>query len=640
MKLELLAPAKNRECGEAAVNHGADAVYIAGERFGAREAAGNSMADIEKLCAYARKYRVKTYLALNTILFDEELEEARRMIVEAYEVGCDAVIVQDMGLLEMDLPPVPLFASTQTDNCTPEKVAFLQDAGFSRVILARELSLNEIRAIGKSVSVELETFVHGSLCVSYSGRCHLSERLKGRSANRGCCAQMCRLPFDLCDADGTKLVEAGHLLSLKDLNMSAHLESLIDAGVSSFKIEGRLKDLSYVKNITAYYRTRLDGILEQSGKHVKASSGKVHLFFEPDPERTFSRGFTDYFAETRKGGLCAGTSKSVGKFCGTVVSSNRLSFTLDGSGCLPVNGDGICFFDADGNLSGTRVNSADGNRITPLSAEGIETGTAIFRNADRLFDKLLAGESATRKIHVRVRVEIRETETLVSAEDEDGITAELHFAHSADMARNSERMCAILLEQFRKTGGEIFEFYPECRSCNRFFSVAEINSWRRATVARLEALRAESCERRKTEIPPSTRRPANKATWVAENVSNSRAERFYRRHGVTRIERATETGAVPQKLMRNKYCIKFELGMCHVKQGAKPTGDLFLQSRDVKTKTKLKLHFDCTKCEMSVVQLRITNYELRLNQLRITNYELRLNQLRITNYELRPTSDV
>ena len=595
MKLELLAPAKNGEYGKAAVNHGADAVYIAGERFGAREAAGNSMTDIGKLCAYARKYKVKTYLTLNTILFDEELEDARRMIVEAYEVGCDAVIVQDMALLEMDLPPIPLFASTQTDNCTPEKVAFLQDAGFSRVILARELSLTDIRAIGESVSVELETFVHGSLCVAYSGRCHLSERLKGRSANRGCCAQMCRLPFDLCNADGTKLVEAGHLLSLKDLNMSAHLETLIDAGVSSFKIEGRLKDLSYVKNITAYYRTRLDEILEQSDEHRKASSGKVHLFFKPDPERTFSRGFTDYFAETRKGGLCAGTSKSVGKFCGTVVASDKRSFTLDDSGYLPVNGDGICFFDAAGNLSGTRVNSTDGNRITPLSAEGIAAGTAIFRNADRLFDKSLAGESAVRKIHVRVSVEVGESEVRVSAEDEDGISAELRFAHSADTARNSERMCAILLEQFRKTGGEIFEFEPECSSCDRFFSVAEINSWRRATVARLEALRVEGYERHKAKLVPSTRLRTDTATWIATNVSNSRAERFYRRHGVTRIERATETGAVPQRLMRNKYCIKFELGMCP-KQGAAPTGELFLRSAGV----KLKLYFDCAKCEMSI----------------------------------------
>ncbi|MDR1130487.1 MAG: U32 family peptidase, partial [Prevotellaceae bacterium] len=348
--VELLAPAKNRESGEAAINHGADAVYIGGSRFGAREAAANSLADVEQLCRYAHKYFARVYLTLNTILYDSELEQAREMIVNAYSAGCDAVIVQDMALLEMDLPPIPLFASTQTDNCSPEKVRFLENAGFSRVILARELSISQIAEIRKSTAIELESFIHGSLCVSYSGRCYLSEVLSGRSANRGSCAQMCRLPFDLYNDSGVKIAGDRHLLSLKDLNMSGYLEDLMLAGVSSFKIEGRLKDISYVKNITAHYRKCIDEILGHSNAYEKASSGKVQLFFEPDVERSFSRGFTSYFAEGRKRGLNAGTAKSKGKYCGTVVSVAKRSFVTDTSGRL-TNGDGVCFFDSSGKLS-------------------------------------------------------------------------------------------------------------------------------------------------------------------------------------------------------------------------------------------------------------------------------------------------
>ena len=336
------------------------------------------MREIAELCRYAHKFSVKVYLALNTILYENELDEARRIAFDAWNAGCNALIVQDMAFAEMDPPPLPLFASTQTDNCSTEKVKFLQDAGFKRVILARELSLKEIAEIGAETSVELEAFVHGSLCVSYSGRCYMSQVLAGRSANRGACAQPCRLPYDLYSADGRRIAEGKHLLSLKDLNLSDHLEELMEAGVSSFKIEGRLKDVSYVKNITAYYRRRLDAILSGSSRYAKASSGEVKFNFEPDPERSFSRGFTAYFAFGRSVGMNAASSKSQGKYAGTVVSCDKRSFVLDKD--VLENGDGICFFDSEGRLSGTRANRVEIGRVFPLSMSGITTGLKIFRN--------------------------------------------------------------------------------------------------------------------------------------------------------------------------------------------------------------------------------------------------------------------
>ncbi|MDR1886985.1 MAG: U32 family peptidase, partial [Prevotellaceae bacterium] len=573
--IELLAPAKNRESGEAAINHGADAVYIGGNKFGARETAGNSLSDIEQLCGYARKYFAKVYLTLNTILYDNELEQAREMVVRAYNVGCDAVIVQDMALLEMDLPPIPLFASTQTDNYLPEKVKFLQDIGFKRVILARELSLKQIAEIRKSTAIELESFVHGSLCVSYSGRCYLSEVLSSRSANRGTCAQLCRLPFDLYNDRGVKIAKDKHLLSLKDLNMSGCLEDLMAAGITSFKIEGRLKDISYVKNITAYYRSCIDKILDKSDNYGKASSGQVHLFFNPDPERSFSRGFTTYFAKDRQRGLNAGTAKSSGKFCGTVVSVTGRSFVIDNTDSL-ANGDGICFFDNSGKLSGTRVNSVNENTITPLSMKDISAGTKIFRNSDRLFDKKLAGKSAVRKIHADIFIEVSEKNIRITAKDEDGVNAEISIPHSMEKALNKSKIRNTVIEQFGKTGDDIFDFQISCQDCEYFFPVSCINAWRRQLIHALASERQKRYRRRESKIVPSDISYITDEIDFTANVSNSLAEQFYRRHGVRKIEKAVETGTVPKRLMYNKYCIKFELGMCSLKQGAPKSGDLFL----------------------------------------------------------------
>jgi putative protease len=404
------------------------------------------------------------------------------------------------------------------------------------------------------------------------------------------------LPFDLYDAQGAKIVSDKHLLSLKDLNMSDYLEDLMLAGVTSFKIEGRLKDISYVKNITASYRKRIDALLNKSENYRKSSSGEVNLFFEPDAERSFSRGFTAYFAEGRKQGLNAGTAKSTGKFCGTVISVDKRSFAIDGAGSL-ANGDGVCFFDSSGKLLGTRVNSTNGNTITPLSMEGISAGTKIFRNSDRLFDKQLAAKSAVRKIRAAVSIAISENSVLISAKDEDKVSVEISIPHLAEKAIAKDRMRTTIIEQFGKTGGTIFDFQTDCADCEYFFPVSAINAWRRRLIRLLETERRNRYKRKESQIVRSDIPYITDEIDFTANVSNSLAERFYRRHGVRKIVKAVETGTVPTHLMFNKYCVKFELGICPVKQNASNSGDLFLTCSN----TKLKLHFDCKKCEMSVM---------------------------------------
>jgi collagenase-like PrtC family protease len=386
--IELLAPAKDLESGRAAINHGADAVYVGAPKFGARSAAGNSLDDIAKLIQYAHRYWAKVYVALNTILFDDELDEAQTIIRSISEAGADALIIQDMGLLELDLPPLPLFASTQTHNYSLKKIQFLEKVGFQRIILARELSLKQLKEIRANTRVELELFIHGALCVSFSGQCYMSQAIQGRSANRGVCAQMCRLPYTLTDNLGQVLENEKYLLSLKDLNLSEYLRDLIDTGISSFKIEGRLKDINYVKNITAFYRQRIDEILETDSSLSSASSGRTIAEFQPDPSRTFNRGFTDHFFRRRnKDILSSQTPKSVGACLGTVGKIRRDHFLLETTEALH-NGDGICFFDQQELLCGTNINKVEINKIYPSELKGIEEGTMIYRNYDHQFSRL------------------------------------------------------------------------------------------------------------------------------------------------------------------------------------------------------------------------------------------------------------
>lgn len=400
-KIELLAPAKNLECGIAAIDHGADAVYIGAPRFGARAAAGNSLEDIAALVAYAHVYNARIYVTVNTLLHDEELADTEQMIWELYRIGVDALIVQDMALTGMNLPPIPLHASTQMDNRTTQKVKFLAEAGFRQVVLARELSLKDIHTIHQACpEVALEVFVHGALCVSYSGQCYVSQACFGRSANRGECAQFCRLSFDLVDADGKRIVNNKHLLSLKDLNQSEELEQLLDAGASSLKIEGRLKDVAYVKNVTAYYRRKLDAIFHRRPEYRPASSGRVRLDFTPQLDKSFSRGFTHYFLFDRPRDVASfDTPKSLGEEMGTVKEIRGNYLTV--AGVKPFhNGDGVCYLDEAGKLQGFRINRVENNKLFPQEMSRLKPRTVLYRNFDQEFDRILSRKSADRKIGV------------------------------------------------------------------------------------------------------------------------------------------------------------------------------------------------------------------------------------------------
>ena len=594
--VELLAPARNSATGKIAVDCGADAVYIAAERFGAREAAGNTMGDIEELLQYAHRFYAKVYLALNTILYDNELEAARELAVEAYNRGCDALIIQDMALLEMDLPPIPLIASTQTHNTTPEKVKFLQDVGFQRIILARELSLREIQAIREQTSVELEAFVHGSLCVCYSGQCYLSQALTGRSANRGACAQPCRSTYDLIDADGKTIVHNKSLLSLRDMKRAHALPELLKAGVTSFKIEGRLKNESYVKNVTSYYRQQLDALLDGQ-TYKKTSSGKSIYHFIPDPEKSFSRGFSDYFMEGERKPLASfNTAKAVGQEVGCVTGLGDGWITYEGK--LPLhNADGICFFSEDEKLHGTNVNKVEGGKVWLNTMRGLSKGSVLYRNYDYKFEKQMQ-PPVTRKIAVEVRLEIHDDEIILSVKDEDGIDISLHEDNVFDMAENPTKSLENIKKSLEKTGGTPFDFQviDILGDAVPFFPVSLLNEWRRGLVDALAEMREILRERPEAKIIPNELPyPVAQLDYRA-NVANASAEKFYRRHGVHSCEKAYELTYRDQvELMRSKYCLLYETAYCPKQNPeVKLQEPLFLLNNGL----RLRLSFNCTRCEM------------------------------------------
>ena len=408
-KIELLSPAKDAEVGMAAINHGADAVYIGGPSFGAREKASNSIADIERLCRHAALYDAKVYVTLNTLLYTEELERARQLAYDCWNAGVDALIVQDMQLLDLDLPPIPLHASTQCDNLTVEKVQQLESLGFSQVVLGRELSIREIREIRQQTTVPLEFFVHGALCVSHSGRCYLSQFIGNRSANRGACAQPCRLHYDLLDADGNVLIKNRHLLCLKDLNNSAHLEELMDAGITSFKIEGRMKDADYVKNVTAFYRQKMDAIFERRAEYEMASRGHCQYTFEVNPEKSFNRGFTDFFINGRQKGIDSPfTPKSKGEYIGEVTWCNPLRMELATDKTLH-NGDGLCFLNENDELIGIRADVVNGKTVSCNRPHGAHRGAKIYRNYDLEWQKQVEASTGNRKIDINLTLAEAET---------------------------------------------------------------------------------------------------------------------------------------------------------------------------------------------------------------------------------------
>ena len=598
--IELLSPAKNLECGLAAVNHGADAVYIGAPMFSARAAAGNSLADIEQLISYAHRYRSKVLVALNTVLTDSQLSEAQKLITQIYETGADALIVQDLGILQLDLPPIELHASTQTDNRTVEKVKFLQDAGFSRVVLARELTLNQIRQISSQTDVELECFVHGALCVSYNGQCYISQAMTGRSANRGECAQYCRLPYQLTDSNGQVLVKNKHLLSLKDLDLSDHLEELTDAGVTSFKIEGRLKDADYVKNITAYYRKKLDAILEKRSDIKKSSQGTTTFFFEPNPDKSFRRSATDYFLNGRHRDISQPeTPKSVGEEIGiiTYVSAQYIEIKTEKD---ILNGDGLCFFAKDGTLSGFRVNRVEGKKIFPAEMPVTERNILLYRNQDHEFDKILAGKTSERKIGVDIRFSETSDGFSIQITDEEGISDGCEFESEKQPANNAERALQAVESQLTKLGNTIYTArnVDISVSAPRFLPASALNEWRRKTIELLDEKRLKAYITRKRK-PANTEAvfPEKKLTYLG-NVTNERAREFYLKHGVEEVMPGFEVIAEPDvPLMFCKHCIKYSLGWCP-KEGYRAT---FREPLYITYKNQqFQLEFDCRKCEMMV----------------------------------------
>ena len=620
--LELLAPAKNADFGIEAIKHGADAVYIGGPAFGARYGAGNDVAEIRRLCDFAHRFRAKVFVALNTILRDDELEESRQLAWQLYEAGADALIIQDMGLLELDLPPIQLHASTQTDNRNPAKVKFLEDAGFSQVVLARELSLDEVAKIAAQTNVALEYFVHGALCVAYSGQCFISHAHTGRSANRGECSQACRLPYTLVDDKGKTITENQHLLSMKDNNQTDNLLALARAGVCSFKIEGRLKDLSYVKNITAHYRTLLDEIIAKHPEFHRASSGHSTFSFTPQPDKTYNRGYTDYFASGRQDDIGAFDSPSfVGEAIAEVAEIGPNYFTVHSESEF-ANGDGVCFYDGHGEVVGVRINRVEGKKLFPVEIpEELTAGTTLFRNRDQEFERALEKESAERRISVQPVFEETPDGFRLTLTDEDGVSVAVDRPNGPksewQLARNPEQALATLKENLGKFGNTMFLAEPVTLDLSQpwFLPVSAINALRREAAEKLEAARIASHPR-----PPRAAPAAHPAPYPQEeltylgNVFNAKARQFYEKHGVKLIDDAYEAGNEKGmvSLMITRHCLRYSFNLCpkEVKH-LKPDPMTLVNGNE-----KLILKFDCKACEMHVIGKMKKGVKLNLGTIR------------------------
>ena len=595
-KLELLAPAKNLECGIAAVDHGADAVYIGAHSHGARVSAGNSIDDIRTLCNYAHQFGVKVYVTVNTIVYDNELTDTEQMIHELYHAGVDAILVQDMGILRMNLPPIALHASTQTDNRTAEKVRFLQDVGFERVVLARELSVDEIADIHRQVpDMPLEVFVHGALCVSYSGLCYASQHCFGRSANRGACAQFCRMKFDLVDADGRELEHQRHLLSLKDMNLSNHLEELIEAGATSFKIEGRLKDASYVKNVTATYSQQLDDIIRRHpDTYCRASSGRVTYNFTPDLRKTFNRGYTTYFLHGRQPDIFSpDTPKAMGEYVGKVKELRRNSFNVSTTASF-ANGDGLCFIDDQHELVGFRVNRAEGNRLFPHQMPaGLRPGIALYRNNDQEFERRLSRASAERKIPLTMYLEATASGFRLSA---NGQSATIDCEHQQAEKPQHDN----IVRQLSKLGGTPYECsgveLPE--DFNYFIPSSRLSDLRRSLMTSLGLVTDEPGARcpRATSSLPSSYGPRYDAPYLY-NIANRLACQFY---GIAQPS-AYELQGGEGPIMQCRHCLRYALGYCVKHGGRRPQWrePLSLRLADGRC---FRLEFDCKRCQMNVYE--------------------------------------
>lgn len=617
-KLELLAPAKDLKCGIAAIDCGADAVYIGAARFGARQAVGNSIDDINELCEYAHKFGCKVYVTVNTIIYDNELEDTQKLLNELGRIGVDAILVQDMGITKLQLPQnVALHASTQTDNRSAEKVEWLARHNFDRVVLARELSLEEIRNIHRRVpQTELEVFVHGALCVSYSGVCYASEYCFGRSANRGACAQFCRMKFDLTDKDGNEIINQAHLLSLKDMCRIDSLEQLADAGVTSFKIEGRLKDINYVRNVTAAYNKQLNEIISRRGsEYERASSGVCDIRFTPNLNKTFNRGFTDYFLNGRTSDLASFyTPKAMGEYVGKVKEIRGNSFNVAGTTSF-ANGDGLCFINSNNELEGFRINRAEGNRLFPLRMpRGLRKGIALYRNSDQLFEKELNGDNVQRKLGIRINIKASAEGLHIEAKTCD---EKLHINLQKDISLEKAQKSQVdnIKRQISKFGNTIFtveDVIVEPTDFPWFIPNSILAEIRRQATDELMGRLSEMSENQKDtktndqaqQLPDNGKGSFHSISSYQHpymyNIANRLAHSFYEQEGMSDITPAFEIKKPSSPLvMQCRYCLRHELGQC--KKSHKQSGllkePLHLRLADGRT---FRLEFDCKKCQMNI----------------------------------------
>jgi len=616
-KIELLLPAKDLSGGKTAVNHGADAVYTGAPAFGARQAAGNSLQDIEELVRYAHLYGSKVHVTVNTLLYDNELEAARMLIWELYNIGVDAVLVQDLGLLKLDLPPIALHASTQCHNHNLERIQFLEKLGFTRAVLARETDLTTVQQIHSQTNIELEAFVHGALCVCYSGQCYISRMMTGRSGNRGECAQICRTRFDLQDSNGKTLIHNKHLLSLKDMCRADYLEEMLAAGIVSFKVEGRLKNESYVKNVTAYYRQRLDTILDGHSEYQRVSSGTTRFFFTPDLRKTFNREYTPYFIDGQREAMASfDTPKAIGEPIGTLKQINgkyyvdpqylkTISLSSPGRGkelgSAISNGDGLCFINANGELEGFLVNGVEGNRIIPQKPLSAFASVKLYRNIDKKFEKILSGKTAERKVSLDILFEELTDGVRITFTDEDGCEVSVTENIELTAAQQPEKMAETLRTALSKLGGMPFEARTiTIPKCTAFLRAGFINELKNRVV---ELLIAERIRHFRPQDVTRSYMPEllfQKADYL-RNITNEMHKAVYADFGATEFEYGLDKTEdySGKAVMTCKYCLRHELGWCRKGSDAAkaPKDPLFL----VSGKRRFRLEFDCGQCVMKVM---------------------------------------
>lgn len=597
-KIELLAPAKSRESAFAAIDHGADAIYIGGAKFGARHAAGNSTEDIARVVEYAHRFGVRVHSTLNTLLFDNELKDAEAQARELISTGIDALIVQDMALARMGLP-IELHASTQMCNTSPEGVRFLEECGFSRVVLERALSLEQIKAIGAATNIEIEAFVHGAICVSHSGRCFMSRSMSNRSGNRGECSQPCRMTYDLLDDTGAKLMSNKHLLSVRDLNLSRRVGEMIDAGVSSFKIEGRLKEIGYTKNIVSYYRSAIDSALAEREGYCRSSQGESQIEFTPNPNKSFTRGESEYLFDGQRTELASfETPKAVGEKIGRVEEVRGDSIRIKSSAPLTA-GDGLCSITENG-LVGGSVNVVGGDWVKLSRTDGFERGATLFRNFDKSFADKLESSRTRRSIATTAQIKITHDIIEVSYTDCDGHTATAQREGIFEEAKNLEKMAEVIRTQLSKSGDTIFRVESVAIDGNGFAPSSMLADIRREALQRLLDERVAALEPIKIfKENLSARYPLEELT-EENNVTNTMAEEFYRDHGATKIVRGWDlaTDLSGARVMQSSYCIRREIGQC-LRENPTLKSDLFIEHGTF----RYRLEFDCKRCQMNIFAL-------------------------------------